>query len=211
MATHIKNATKKILIIDDEPETLEWVLKTYGYDTEIAINGAEGIKRLLQDEYDLAIIDLVMPMMTGWSVLEKVRTLDKTKTLPVIILTAFNTKQNHAASLKIGADDYISKPFEVSTLIARIESLFRRIEWEKSTIPSVIIENKPKKKILTSRQTEILDLIRQGYSNKLIASRLYLSETTVKAHLRTIFKKLKVTNRTHAVLECIKIGLLTEG
>ena len=145
MATHVQNATKKILIIDDEPETLEWVLKTYGYDTEIAINGAEGIKRLIQHEYDLAIIDLVMPMMTGWSVLEKVRALDKTKTLPVIILTGFNTNQNHATSLKIGADDYISKPFEVSTLIARIESLFRRIEWEKSTFTSIIIENKQKK------------------------------------------------------------------
>lgn len=210
MATTVKNATKKILIIDDEPETLEWVLKTYGYDTDIAVDGAEGIKRLKQDEYDLAIIDLVMPAMTGWSVLEKVRALDKTKTLPVIILTAFNTNQNHTASLKIGADDYISKPFDVSTLIARIESLFRRIEWEHPKEPSTVIEVKTRKKLLTSRQTEILDLIREGHSNKLIASRLYLSETTVKAHLRTIFKKLNVTNRTHAVLECIKLGLLTD-
>ncbi|MGD9581972.1 MAG: response regulator [Vampirovibrionia bacterium] len=210
MATNVNNTTKKILIIDDEPETLEWVLKTYGYSTDVATDGLEGINTLKNGDYDLAIIDLIMPTMTGWKVLEKIRSLDKIKTMPIIILTAFNTNQNQATSLKNGADDYISKPFEVSTLIARIESLFRRTDWGKNCKCTSKTDVKPKKNLLTSRQIQIIDLIRQGHSNKIIATKLYLSETTVKAHLRTIFKKLKVTNRTQAVLECIKFGLLKE-
>lgn len=207
--TNCPQKPKKILIVDDEPGGLDWVLKTYGYETEIATDGQEGInKATSSSQFDLAIIDLVMPTMTGFNLIKKFRKLENTRTIPIIVLTSFNSKQNHITSLNIGADDYITKPFEASTLIARIESIFRRIDWCKD---HKNIQNKStakNKKQLTRRQLEILNFMSQGYSNKIIAEKLVLSETTIKAHLRTIFKKLKVTNRTQAVFEGIKIGLI---
>lgn len=204
---------KTILIIDDDPQGLDWILNTYGYETDLATDGREGIEKLFAGKtYDLAIVDLVMPNMNGWNVLEEIRSHNKTKTLPVIIITGFNTSNNHINSLHSGADDYIAKPYEINTLLARIESLLRRIDWDnQKTLPELEqVFVTTSKKILTNRQTEILRLMGTGFSNKEIAHKLYLSETTVKAHLRAIFKKLQVTNRTQAVLSGIKNGIIDE-
>ena len=207
---------KKILLVDNEPDGIDWILKNHGYEIELARDGKDALTKLYSDnKFDLAIIDLVMPNMTGLKLLEKVRKNEKTKILPVIILTGINTNQHHIFSLKIGADDYIPKPYDISTLLARIESLLRRVDWYKEATDNLNTEpnngngNNQNNK-LTKRQSEILSLMSQGYSNKQVADTLYLSETTIKAHLRTIFKKLKVANRTQAVLTGLKDGLITE-
>ena len=113
--------------------------------------------------------------------------------IPVIIMSILNSETDIVASLKMGADDYITKPFSISILIAKIESLLRRSSWTK---PYKIYFNdnninNASKFLLTSREKEILKLIAKGQSNKKIAEHLFLSELTVKTHLKNVFKKMK--------------------
>ncbi|MEW5820273.1 MAG: response regulator transcription factor [Cyanobacteriota bacterium] len=205
------NKNKRILIIDSEPCGIDWILESCGFTVVLCTDSNEGLRKLFsKEQFDLILIDLIMPKMTGLYILRKIRENKQTKALPVIILTSVNNKNNHIMSLNVGADDYILKPFEVSGLIARINSLLRRVEWDKERCNAPDDKNNTTISNLTGRQAEILKLISCGLSNKDIADRLVLSETTVKAHLRTIFKKLKVTSRTEAVFVGIKKGLVKE-
>lgn len=206
----MENKNKKILIIDDEPDGLDLILTSFGYETDVATNGKDGINKLLSNGgYNLALIDLVMPQVPGWKVLEQLRSNDKTRTLPVIIITAFNTSENQISSLNIGADDCIAKPFEIPALLARIESLLRRVNWQDNHTVTLTTNEENNNSNLTKRQVEILSLMSKGYSNKQIADKLFLSETTVKAHLRTVFRKLGVANRTQAVLAGLNKGVIS--
>lgn len=215
----MSNTPKKIIVIDDEPQGIHLILKSLGYEVEMYTSPSEGLHHIIDrsnGHYDLVLVDLVMPGMTGWEILNEIRNNEKSKTLPVIILSALSNNEAQASGLNQGADDYIYKPYELSTLIARIESLFRRVEWDRKPLTNLnITSSKPVSEIsndenepLTHRQIEILKLMSQGYSNKQMADNLFLSETTIKAHLRSIFKKLKVANRTQAVLIGLKTGLI---
>lgn len=141
----------------------------------------------------------MMPNMNGWQTLKEIRSNENTKHLPVIMLTAVNEEEKMVAGLKIGADDYIVKPFILPNLLARMEAVLRRSKWQ-----SVSVKQSPKKDLppdlLTSKEKEVLEMVANGASNKQIAEKLFVKEVTVKTHLNSIFKKLKVTNRTQAVL-----------
>lgn len=201
--------SKKIHIIDDEPYGLESILRTDGFEIDSSRNPHEGLKKLLDNNYDLLLLDLIMPEMEGLNVLKTIRNSEKTRTLPIIILSNARSENNEARSLQVGADDVISKSSGPQTILARIKSLLRRVEWDKKKFDKTDnfqIRTTKSNELLTSRQIEILNLMSKGYSNKEIADELFISETTIKAHLRTIFKKLKVTNRTQAVLYSIQKG-----
>lgn len=204
-----KNQIKKILIIDNNTEGLELLLSSFNFKVDLATNGKEGLRMLSENSYDLSIISFCAPLVDGLNLLEAIRNDDLLNFLPVIIISTEGSVENQVESLKKGADDYLEKPFEITNLVARIESLLRRISWydnRKSDLPNIL--NGRNKEDLTSRQVEILSLMSHGYSNKQMANRLFLSETTIKAHLRGIFKKLKVANRTQAVLVGINHGLI---
>ncbi|ALC83544.1 MULTISPECIES: response regulator transcription factor [Bacillus] len=117
---------KKILIIDDDTELcrlLKKCMESEGYKSEIAHTGKEGLKLLAGEEYHLVILDVMMPEMDGMSVLAHIR---KTKNTPVLMLTAKGNEMDKVLGLKAGADDYMTKPFSLSELTARVESLIRR-------------------------------------------------------------------------------------
>ncbi|MGG3624923.1 response regulator transcription factor [Bacillus gobiensis] len=117
---------KKILIIDDDTELcrlLKKCMESEGYKADVAYTGKEGLKLLAGDEYHLVILDVMMPEMDGMSVLTLIR---KTKNTPVLMLTAKGNELDKVLGLKAGADDYMTKPFSLSELTARVESLIRR-------------------------------------------------------------------------------------
>ena len=154
----------------------------------------------------------MMPNMNGWDTLKSIRTNEKTKTLPVIMLTAVSEEQKVVSGLKIGADDYIVKPFILPNLLARIEAVLRRSNWNKKEIKNVDISfssNEPVE-TLTQREKEVLAMVAKGASNHDIAEKLFLKEVTVKTHMNSIFKKLKVSNRTQAVLLGMQMNLIKE-
>ena len=138
----------------------------------------------------------MMPNMDGWQTLKAIRSNENTKHLPVIMLTAINQDQKMVFGLKNGADDYVVKPFVLPNLLARMEAVLRRSKPQKETTAKKGDVLAP----LTAKEKEVLKLVSQGFSNKEIADKMFVREVTVKTHLNSIFKKLKVANRTQAVL-----------
>lgn len=117
---------KKILIIEDDPEIiklLEIHLTDLIYTTAKAMDGELGLNMALENDYDLIILDLTLPSMDGVEVCKKLRTKKNT---PIIMLTAKSEEIDRVLGLEIGADDYITKPFSIRELLARIKAVMRR-------------------------------------------------------------------------------------
>lgn len=201
----------KILLVDDNPKFLEDVLPFYGYEVKCAHDGVECLEILNSDElFDLVLLDIMMPQMDGWETLKNIRKTPICKDIPVIMLTAVNEDQKMVTGLKIGADDYIVKPFVLPNLLARIEAVLRRSRTiqNKSQKSNVTINQINQFNSLTRREKDVLLLVTQGENNKSIAEKLVVSEITVKSHLNNIFKKLNVSNRTQAVLLAMQMNLV---
>ena len=198
----------KILIVDDNPKYLAEALPMYGYDVDVATDGLEALKAIASMNYDLILLDVMMPNMDGWDTLKAIRNNKDTKTLPVIMITAVSEDQKVVSGLKIGADDYILKPFVLPNLLARIEAVLRRSNWSKEKQKHQTLTINGDLKVLTEREKDVLALVAQGASNQDIAAKLFIRDVTVKTHLNTIFKKLKVSNRTQAVLLALQMNLI---
>lgn len=197
-----------VLLVDDNSKYLKDALPFYGYEVTTAFDGIQALKELTNKSknFDIVLLDVMMPNMNGWQTLKEIRSNEKTKHLPVIMLTAVNEEEKMVAGLKIGADDYIVKPFILPNLLARMEAVLRRSKWQTPIKTSHKKELPPD--LLTTKEKEVLEMVANGASNKQIADKLFVKEVTVKTHLNSIFKKLKVTNRTQAVLVA---GYLHEG
>ncbi len=201
-----------ILLVDDNPKYLADALPMYGYDVTVVTNGIDALKELSKEDksYDLVLLDVMMPQMNGWDTLKAIRSNKNHKYLPVIMITAVNEDQKIVSGLKIGADDYIVKPFILPNLLARMEAILRRCKWqdENSSKKEVSINANTEIEALTSREKEVLALVAKGATNQDIADKLFVRDVTVKTHLNSIFKKLKVTNRTQAVLLAMQMNLI---
>ncbi len=129
--------TKKILIIEDEKNLARFVsleLQHEGYEVIVEVNGREGLETALEKEFDLILLDLMLPEMDGFEVTRRLQT---EKTTYIMMMTARDSIMDVVAGLDRGADDYIVKPFAIEELLARIRAIFRRqdIESEKE-VPS---------------------------------------------------------------------------
>jgi two-component system alkaline phosphatase synthesis response regulator PhoP len=116
-----------ILIIDDEPEMVRGLsdnLRFEGYQTISAANGAVGLRLALSEAPDLILLDVMMPKMSGWDVCRELRT--KGLDIPVIMLTARGEEVDRVLGLELGADDYVTKPFSLRELLARVRAVLRR-------------------------------------------------------------------------------------
>src|SRR5690554_5153750 len=119
--------SKKILIVDDEPaivKGLVFSLKQDGYDIDAAYDGEEAVEKFNSNPYDLIILDVMLPKLNGLEVLQRIR--EKSR-IPVIMLTAKGEDMDKILGLDYGADDYMTKPFNILELKARIKALFRRL------------------------------------------------------------------------------------
>lgn len=126
---------QKILVIEDEPtlaRLLSYNLSQEGYHTKVVDHGGDGLQEALQQSYDLIILDIMLPGLNGFEVLAKLR--QKGNSTPVIILTARNAEDEVVQGLKHGADDYITKPFGVAELLARVSAVLRRTMSEDLTV-----------------------------------------------------------------------------
>ncbi len=125
----ISDTRSKILIVDDEIDTLlplKRSLEVEDYIVVGASNGQEALIKARTDIPDLILLDLMMPEMDGYEVCAKLKKNELTKNIPVIILTAKDTVREKVKGLDIGADDYVTKPFHLNELKARIKSVLRR-------------------------------------------------------------------------------------
>lgn len=123
---------EKVLIVEDEASILKGLkdnLEGEGYKVSTASNGKKGLEKALKEKLDLVLLDIMLPEMTGFDVCKKIKA--KKLTLPIIMLTAKAKEADKIMGLELGADDYITKPFSVNELLARIKAVLRRVEVHK--------------------------------------------------------------------------------
>ena len=123
----MKDSNKKILIVEDDPN-FGSILKEYliinDYDITLAKNGIEGFEKFKKDDFDLCILDVMMPYKDGFTLAKEIR--EKNDSVPIFFLTAKNLKEDVLKGFKIGADDYLTKPFDSDVLLAKIKAVLSR-------------------------------------------------------------------------------------
>lgn len=126
-----KNKKERILIVDDEPINLEFfdvMLSKLGFDVEKAESGEEALEKIKENKPDLMVLDNIMPGLTGWEVTKKLKTdleYDDFKNVPIIMFSAMDSVEDRIEGFELGVDDYITKPFNFSEVLARIRAVLR--------------------------------------------------------------------------------------
>src|SRR5216683_3829563 len=161
----------RILVIDDEPDIrdgLEALLTTENYRVELAVNAADGQKRLEQSSFDLVLLDLMMPDKSGMQVLEEVRARDQET--PIFMITAYGSVEAAVSALKRGANDYFSKPWDNEKLIIEIDRMIarRNLEYENTHLKRALKQRYSFPNIIgkSERMVRLLDLVGQVASSR---------------------------------------------
>jgi len=164
--TVVPSTRGKVLVIDDEldiREGLELLLTSEGYSVDSAQNGTEGQARLEQHAYDLVLLDLMMPDKSGMDVLSEVRRRDRET--PIFMITAYGSVEAAVEALKLGANDYFSKPWDNEKLIVEIDRMIaaRRLEYENTHLRRALRERYSFPNIIgkSERMVRLLDLVGQ--------------------------------------------------
>ena len=134
------NSSKKILIVDDEQDLcdiLQFNLSTAGYDVDVVYSAEEALKLDLS-KYQLLLLDVMMEKMSGFEMAALLRQRPATSQVPIIFLTAKDTEDDKLEGFRLGADDYIAKPFSIKEVIARIKSVLHRTAKKPESSPDVI-------------------------------------------------------------------------
>lgn len=221
---------KKILVVDDDltlRKVLQNSLEQKGYQVISVGSGKEALVKFSQDIPDIIVSDVSMPEMDGFEFCRQLRSQPSGKLIPFIFLSAKNELDDRIQGHTIGADSYLTKPFEMKELLANIEALIersRRVHAEiihlieqlansqsKSTIEktsdvldfpsnSTALSSSPPKPLpLTPAEERVFWETIQGHTNKQISERLFISPRTVQTHLSNILNKLNLSNRTQLV------------
>ena len=127
--------TRTILIVEDDDvvaETLRAYLANAGFVVRACRDGSEGLRQALEPDVDLVILDLMLPGIGGHEICRRVRAVS---TVPVVMLTARTSEDDHVRGLELGADDYVGKPFSPREVVARVQALLRRVDPRPGTAP----------------------------------------------------------------------------
>ena len=206
---------KKILIIDDEihiVELLKFNLENNGYKVDYSYDGFDGYLKTKEFQPDLILLDWMLPNISGIDLLKKIRSDADLEQIPVIMLTAKNMEEDKLEGLHDGADDYITKPFSVKEVLARISSVLRRYKYSTNEKEEVLKANDIQVNInkhtvtkngeeveLTLKEFQILKLLIENRGNVLTRTFLldkiwgydYYGETrTLDVHIRHLRKKI---------------------
>jgi len=208
----------RILIIDDDEELCELVaeyLSAEGFESEAVHTGDDGLEKARNGDYDLAILDVMLPGMDGFEVLKRLRT---TSELPVVMLTARGDDVERILGLETGADDYLPKPFNPRELVARLRAVLRRVEGAIQILPeNLVVEDL--ELIATARKLTVggKDIVLTSVEFDLLAALLQQAGNTVKKEdlsERVLERKLSPYDRSldmHISNLRKKIGLRDDG
>jgi two-component system, NarL family, response regulator len=200
----------RILIVDDHPVVqagLSSMLATQG-EVEVigsASSGEEALLMVQRDMPDILLLDLRMPGMNG---IDTLRALKEMKaSVRVIILTSFETDENIYRAVQAGAQGYLLKDTSQRQMLEAIAT----VHLGKRYIPNQIAARLAERMLrsnLTARESEILEMLAKGLTNKQIGNVLSISENTVRNHVNSIMEKLEVSDRTEAVAVAIQQGII---
>lgn len=143
----------KVLVVEDETRIAQFIalgLREQGWTVDVQHRGDEAYEQLQSNVYDVAVLDIMLPGRDGLSILRLLR--EKSNPVPVILLTARNTLNERVEGLQLGADDYITKPFYVEELIARIHAVLRRSTGQEQSLRQVgmMVLNLPRREVVVS-------------------------------------------------------------
>jgi len=170
-----------------------------------AANGREAVDLWRKHRPDVALLDLRMPLLDGVGAIDEIRRRDASAR--VVVLTTFDTDNEISRAIKAGAKGYLLKDAQREELLECI----RKVHAGETCIPPALVAKlaaSMSSEALTGRELDVLTLLARGKSNKEIGVNLYISETTVKSHLRSIFTKLNVLSRTEAITSASRRGLV---
>lgn len=193
----------KVLLMGINSQLIKQSLARQGYNVSIGPCREDSMSIL--EYYDYIIIDLKIVSSIGWTFITKLKSNPYLRNSKFIAITANDNPDLLEEASSYDIDDFIFKPFDLSELVARLKILELKIKTNSSETLKLPFKYDKEHK-LTAREEDILHNISLGYSNKEIATKLILSEQTVKTHLRKIFFKLSVNNRLQAALVAIKEG-----
>lgn len=220
----------KILVVDDEEhivELLQYNLEKNNYVVRVAYDGLEALEKIEQERFDLILLDLMLPKVHGIDVCKKLKNNEETAKIPIIMLTAKSSEMDKVTGLEIGADDYITKPFSVKEVLARIKAVLRRsrsvtgkdlrkvIEIDNIKIDFESYEVIKNNKIidLTHKEFSLLKILVENRGKVLSRNTLldmvwgydYFGETrTVDVHIRNLRKKIEDDDRNPKFIETVR-------
>jgi two-component system response regulator RegX3 len=205
----------RILVVEDEPairDGLVDVLLFHRYDVETAATGPEGLEKALTGKFDLILLDIMLPGLDGYQICDRIRATDREQ--PIIMLTAKTSDEEIVQGLKLGADDYVSKPFSIQQLVLRIEAVLRRsrvgterarhiaLDGVEVDTENLLAKNGDSEVAFTRREIDVLAYLAQhterpvsreellvkvwGYSRN-----LELETRTVDIHIAKIRRKIE--------------------
>ncbi|MGB9190649.1 MULTISPECIES: LuxR C-terminal-related transcriptional regulator [unclassified Acinetobacter] len=216
-----------VLIVEDEgliQERLKKILAELGYSEDMLIfakNLQQAFVEIEQQPVSLALVDLGLPDGNGIELIEKLHAQDSNAM--ILVISAWSTQESLFSAIKAGATGYVLKERDDVEVKLSIRSILRggapidpfiAQEILKQISAAVILAVADQKiidadmELLTSRETEILNLVAQGMSNREIAEQLFVSKYTVESHIKHIYRKLSVSKRTKAVSAARSLGIL---
>ena len=200
----------RVLIVEDEAalaDTLEKALTEEGFAVDVARDGDEGLFKVTDVSYDAVVLDVMLPRLDGWSLLENARS--RGVRTPVLILTARDMVEDRVRGLNLGADDYLVKPFALSELIARLHALIRRSyggESPRMAIGDVVIDSAARRVFLngapvdlTAREYAVLEVLARSrgrlVTRAMLNERLYnedadITSNVIDVHIAALRRKL---------------------
>ena len=221
-------ANEKILVVDDEEHILELIsfnLTNNGYKVIKANNGIDAVRLAIEEKPKLILLDLMIPGKDGYDVCREVRSNSEIRNIPIIMLTAKSEELDKILGLELGADDYITKPFSVRELLARVKAVLRRFSVVEPESSDLVFGNlkadfekreihvKDKKLDLTLKEFELLEILIRNKGKILTRDTLldkiwgyeYIGETrTVDVHIRYLRKKVEEDDKNPKLIETIR-------
>ena len=208
--TESESAPIRVMVADDHPTLRYGIAAILELQADMTLvgeaeNGREAVSTFLNLRPDIVLMDLQMPVMGGVEAIAEIRKV--ARNARIIVLTTYAGDAQAARAMKAGASGYLLK----SAVRKEMLDIIRSVHRGKRYIPSEIAQemalhagDEP----LSPREIAILDLVASGNANKAIAWHLSISEETVKGHMRSIFSKLEVNDRTHAVTAALRRGVI---
>ena len=202
----------RVLVADDHPIVRGGIVSLLGAADDIevvgeATDGLEAVRLAASLEPDLVLMDLRMTGIDGDEATSRI--LAAQPTVRVVVLTTYESDASILTAIEAGASGYLLKAAPPEEILAGIRSVARGDVALAPSIAATLVRGMSRPTVaLSARETEVLQLVAQGSSNRAIAAALFLSEATVKTHLIHVFEKLDVNDRTRAVTKAMELGLL---
>jgi two-component system, OmpR family, phosphate regulon response regulator PhoB len=220
--------TPRILIIEDERglvQTLSWYFNREGYETLVAHDGVDGLRKAQTHLPDVVLLDVMLPGADGLTVCRELRAGDRTRDIPIIMITAKSEEADQIEGFAKGADDYVTKPFNNKILLQRVKALLRRVEGQGD--PNDVVEHlgvkidrvrhrvtlANRKLELTPTEFRLLECMvrqpgraftRHQLMDAAIGEGQIVLERTIDVHIKTLRKKLEEVNSNTELIETVR-------